>query len=278
MKKVSIPRMMEMKASGEPISMITAYSSWQAAVVQEAGADMILVGDSIGMVEKGFSGTIPVTMDMMIDACSAVARGASTPFIVGDMPFLSYEVDRSVAVANAGRFIKEAGIDAVKLEGGTRRADTVRAVVDAGIAVVGHIGLTPQSATLLGGLRVQGRDLDGARALLEDARALERAGACSVVLECVPAPLAELITEELSIPTIGIGAGAGCDGQVLVFHDILGLYGDFMPKFVKRYLDGGRILTAALADHVAEVRSGTFPSEAHSFEMGRSVIEELRKR
>ncbi len=277
MKKISIPRLREMKEKGEPITMITAYSAWQARLVEESGAEMILVGDSLAMVEKGFSGTLPATMETMVDACAAVTRGASVPFIVGDMPFLSYEVDPSQAVANAGRFIKEAAVDAVKLEGGRERAGTIRAIVGAGMAVVGHIGLTPQSATLLGGFRVQGRDVEGARRLLDDARAVEAAGACALVLECVPAPLARFISERVLIPTIGIGAGAGCDGQVLVFHDILGLYGDFRPRFVKRYVEGGRILKEALAEFVGEVRQGTFPDDGHSFGLDESVLEELRK-
>ena len=277
MKKITIPRLMEMKDSHQPISMITAYSSWQARLVQDAGAEMILVGDSIGMVEKGFKGTNPVTMDVMIDACSSVSREASEPFLVGDMPFLSYEIDNSQAIANAGRFIKESAMDAVKLEGGVERAKTVRSIVNAGIAVVGHIGLTPQSATLLGGFRVQGKDLKGAKKLLADGKALEEAGACAVVLECVPAPLASLISQELSIPTIGIGAGEGCDGQVLVFHDILGLYGEFRPRFIKRYLEGGKLLTEALSSYVSDVRKGTFPDSDHSFDMDRSVLNELKK-
>ncbi len=277
MKKISIPRLREMKEKGEPITMITAYSAWQARLVEESGAEMILVGDSLAMVEKGFSGTLPVTMETMVDACAAVTRGASVPFIVGDMPFLSYEVDPSQAVANAGRFIKEAAVDAVKLEGGRERAGTIQAIVGAGMAVIGHIGLTPQSATLLGGFRVQGRDVEGARRLLDDARAVEAAGACALVLECVPAPLARFISERVLIPTIGIGAGAGCDGQVLVFHDILGLYGDFRPRFVKRYVEGGRILKEALAEFVGEVRQGIFPDDGHSFGLDESVLEELRK-
>lgn len=277
MKKITIPRLMEMKASHRPISMITAYSAWQARLVQEAEAEMILVGDSIGMVEKGFKGTNPVTMDVMIDACSSVSRGASSPFLVGDMPFMSYEVSNSQAIANAGRFIKESAMDAVKLEGGIGRADTVRAIVDAGIAVVGHIGLTPQSATLLGGFRVQGKDLKSSEKLLADAKALEEAGACAIVLECIPAPLASLISRRISIPTIGIGAGEGCDGQVLVFHDILGLYGEFRPKFVKRYVEGGKILAEALSSYVSDVRSATFPDDDHSFDIDSSIVEELKK-
>ncbi len=276
MKKISIPHLKEMKAKGEVITMITAYSAWQARLVDEAGAEMTLVGDSLSMVEKGYPGTLPVTVDVMVDACAAVTRGTSRSFVVGDMPFLSYEVDRAQAIANAGRFVKEAAVDAVKLEGGLERAETIRAIVGAGMAVVGHIGLTPQSATLLGGFRVQGRDLEGARRLLADAKAVEEAGACALVLECVPAPLARLISERLTIPTIGIGAGGGCDGQVLVFHDILGLYGDFRPRFVKRYVEGGKILKEALETFVDDVRRRGFPDEAHSFGLDEALIEELR--
>ncbi|QTX32576.1 3-methyl-2-oxobutanoate hydroxymethyltransferase [Aminithiophilus ramosus] len=276
MKKISIPHLKEMKARGEVITMITAYSAWQARLVDEAGAEMTLVGDSLAMVEKGYPGTLPVTVDVMVDACAAVTRGTSRSFVVGDMPFLSYEVDRAQAIANAGRFVKEAAVDAVKLEGGLERAETIRAIVGAGMAVVGHIGLTPQSATLLGGFRVQGRDLEGARRLLADAKAVEEAGACALVLECVPAPLARLISERLTIPTIGIGAGGGCDGQVLVFHDILGLYGDFRPRFVKRYVEGGKILKEALETFVDDVRRRGFPDEAHSFGLDEALIEELR--
>lgn len=268
-------RLAEMKASGKPISMLTAYSFWQARLVEEAGAEMILVGDSYGMVEQGLKGTVPVTMDMMVLACKAVTRGATGPFIVGDMPFMSYEADEAEAVRNAGRLMKEAGVDAVKVEGGKNRAATVRAMTRAGIAVVGHIGLTPQSATLLGGFRVQGKDVQSARRLLEDARALEEAGARALVLECVPAPLAERITSAVSIPTIGIGAGGGCDGQVLVFHDVLGLYGDFKPRFVKRYIDGGDILGKALGAYVKDVREKTFPAEANAFDMDVSVMDEV---
>ncbi len=277
MKKITLHHLGEMKAQGEPISMLTAYSFWQARLVEEAGADMILVGDSLGMVEQGFSGTLPVTLEMMILACQGVTRGASRPFIVGDLPFLSYETSESEAIRNAGRMIKESGVDAVKLEGGRRQASTVRALTRAGIAVMGHIGLTPQSATLLGGFRVQGKDASGARELLEDARALEEAGAKLLILECIPAPLAEQISADLSIPTIGIGAGAGCDGQVLVFHDVLGLYGDFQPRFVKRYVEGGSLLREALREHVAEVRRKAFPQERHSFGMEKAVLEAALK-
>ncbi len=256
--------------------MLTAYSVWQARLVEEAGAEMILVGDSLGMVEQGLDNTVPVTLEMMILACKAVTRGASVPFVVGDMPFMSYEADVTEAVHNAGRLMKEAGVDAVKVEGGSHRAHTVRALTEAGIAVVGHIGLTPQSATLLGGYRVQGKSVEGARKLIEDARALENAGARVLVLECVPAPLAAYLTRSISIPTIGIGAGDGCDGQVLVFHDVLGLYGDFKPRFVKRYAEGGTLLGEALAGYVQEVRQRSFPAPEHSFDMDSSVITEVK--
>jgi len=266
-----------MKSEKKPISMLTAYNFWQARLAEEAGVEMILVGDSLGMVEQGFPGTLPVTMEMMLLACQGVTRGASRPFIVGDMPFLSYEVSEADAIRNAGRLIKEAGVDGIKLEGGKRQASTVRALTRAGMAVIGHIGLTPQSATLLGGFRVQGKDAEKAGELLEDARALEEAGAQLLILECIPAPLAERITATLSIPTIGIGAGAGCDGQVLVFHDVLGLYGDFQPRFAKRYVEGGALLREALKNHVTEVHKRTFPTEAHSFGMDEAVLKEVGK-
>lgn len=275
MKKISLNDLDGMKERGEVISMLTAYSFWQARLVEEAGAEMILVGDSLGMVELGLRDTVPVTLEMMLLACQAVTRGASRPFVVGDMPFMSYEADEAEAVRNAGRLIKEGGVDAVKVEGGSIRAHTVRAMTSAGIAVVGHIGLTPQSATLLGGFRVQGKDTEGARRLLADAQALANAGARALVLECVPAPLAERISRSLSIPTIGIGAGAGCDGQVLVLHDVLGLYGDFKPRFVKRYSEGGRILGEALETYVSEVRERRFPLAEHAFDMDPSVLDEL---
>lgn len=275
MKKISLNHLDGMKARGEAISMLTAYSFWQARLVEEAGAEMILVGDSLGMVELGLKNTVPVTMEMMVLACQSVMRGASRAFVVGDMPFMSYEADEAEAVRNAGRLIKEGGVDAVKVEGGSGRANTVRAMTRAGIAVVGHIGLTPQSATLLGGFRVQGKDAESARRLLEDARALEDAGARALVLECVPAPLAERISRCLSIPTIGIGAGGGCDGQVLVFHDVLGLYGDFKPRFVKRYCEGGLFLTKALGAYVGEVRERRFPMQEHAFDMDQSVLDEV---
>ncbi|MCX7828100.1 MAG: 3-methyl-2-oxobutanoate hydroxymethyltransferase [Thermanaerothrix sp.] len=274
-RKVSIPDLHNMKAKGQKIVMHTAYNHWQAQMAEEAGADTILVGDSAGMVEHGFSSTVPVTMDMMLMHCSAVTRGAKRPFIVGDMPFLSYEVSPEEAVRNAGRLIKEAGVDAVKLEGGTSRRDAIGAIVRAGIPVVGHVGLTPQSATQLGGFRVQGRDRERASKVLEDALSVQEAGACMVVLECVPTPLAKLITERLSIPTIGIGAGPFCDGQVLVFHDILGLFDAFKPKFVKRYLNGRELMVEALSRYTQEVRSQSFPEDLHGFSMDPSDLEGL---
>ncbi|EHM10464.1 3-methyl-2-oxobutanoate hydroxymethyltransferase [Thermanaerovibrio velox DSM 12556] len=274
-RKVSIPDLHAMKAKGEKIVMHTAYNHWQAQMAEEAGADTILVGDSVGMVEHGFSSTVPVTMEMMLLHCSAVVRGAKRPFIIGDMPFLSYEVSPEEAVRNAGRLIKEAGVDAVKLEGGRSRRDTISAIVRAGIPVVGHVGLTPQSATQLGGFKVQGKDRERARQVLEDAVSVQEAGACMVVLECIPTPLARLITERLSIPTIGIGAGPFCDGQVLVFHDLLGIFNSFKPKFVKRYLNGRETLVEALSRYTQEVRSQTFPEDQHGFSMDASDLEGL---
>lgn len=274
-RKVTIPDLHEMKAKGQKIVMHTAYNHWQAQMVEAAGADCVLVGDSVGMVEHGFDSTVPVTMEMMLLHCAAVTRGASAPFVIGDMPFLSYEVSVEEAVRNAGRLVKEARVDAVKLEGGSARRDVINAIVRAGIPVVGHVGLTPQSATMLGGFKVQGRGPARARQVLDDALSVEEAGACMVVLECVPTPLARLITQRLSIPTIGIGAGPFCDGQVLVFHDVLGLFDAFKPKFVKRYMEGRHALVEALSDYTQEVRSRAFPEDQHGFAMDESDLEGL---
>ncbi|AER66974.1 3-methyl-2-oxobutanoatehydroxymethyltransferase [Thermovirga lienii DSM 17291] len=276
-KVLSIPDFMRMKQEKEPIVMVTAYNHWQARLAEKAGADMILVGDSVGMVEHGLKDTLGVTMEMMLMHCKAVMRARQRAFVVGDLPFLSYEVDEREAIRNAGLLVKEAGVDAVKLEGGKNRVSTIRAIVDAGIAVVGHIGLTPQTATLLGGYRVQGKDEQSARRVLEDAIAVQEAGACAVVLECVPASLAEFITQKLSIPTIGIGAGSSCDGQVLVFHDILGLFETFKPKFVKSYANGAEYLGSGLEGYVREVKNKAFPTQEHSFAMDEKVMEALKK-
>jgi len=273
--KVTIPMLARMKAEGKKIRMITAYDYPTALLVDRAGIDIILVGDSLAMVVLGHENTVAVTMDEMLHHCRAVARGAKYPLLVGDMPFLSYQVDRREAVRNAGRFLKEGGMDVVKLEGGQEMADTVKAIVDAGIPVMGHIGLTPQSISKLGGFRVQGKSVEAAKKLLADAAALEEAGAFSIILEAVPDRLAKLITERVKIPTIGIGAGPHCDGQVLVIHDLIGLFDRFTPKFVKRYANIFPILTQALEQYRQEVLSGAFPGREHSFTMPDEVYEAL---
>jgi 3-methyl-2-oxobutanoate hydroxymethyltransferase len=264
-KKVTIFDIQSKKNRGEPITMITAYDYPTALMVDRAGIDMILVGDSLSMVVLGNETTIPATMDMMIHHAQAVRRGAKATFLVGDMPFMSYEVDVKEAVRNAGRFLKEAGMDAIKLEGGRDRVEAVRAIVSAGIAVQGHIGLTPQSVSKLGGFKVQGKDAVSAQRLLEDALALEEAGCFSIVLEAVPDRVAEVVTKRLKIPTIGIGAGSRCDGQVLVFHDFAGMFDRFIPKFCKKYVDLFSIVNTALEQYSAEVKARTFPAPEHCY-------------
>ncbi len=249
----------------EPITMITAYDFPTARIADEAGLDAILVGDSLAMVVLGHPDTLSVTMDEMLHHARAVRRGASRALLIGDMPFMSYQADEAEALRNAGRFLKEAGMEAVKLEGGRTVASAVRKIVGAGIPVQGHVGLTPQSVNALGGWKVQGRTATAARALLEDALALEDAGCFSLVLESVPDRVAALITDRLSIPTIGIGAGAGTSGQVLVLHDMLGLFDRFTPRFVKRYAELGQAARAALTAFRAEVESGAFPEAQHSY-------------
>ncbi|RME76247.1 MAG: 3-methyl-2-oxobutanoate hydroxymethyltransferase [Chloroflexi bacterium] len=265
--KVTILTIQQKKQQKQPITMLTAYDYPGALLVDQAGIDLILVGDSLAMTVLGHPNTVSVTMDEMLHHCKAVARGAQRAFLIGDMPFMSYQVDPRDAVRNAGRFIKEAGMDAVKLEGGREVAATVRAIVDAGIPVMGHVGLTPQSAGKLGGFKVQGKTATAARRLLEDALALQEAGCFAVVLEAVPSPVARLVTERLDIPTIGIGAGPHCDGQVLVFHDLLGLFDRFTPRFVKRYADLRQPVLEALQAYRQEVESRTFPGPEHSFSM-----------
>lgn len=264
--KLSAPDIIAKKGV-EKITMLTAYDASFARLLESAQVDMLLVGDSVGMVVLGYDSTVPVTMDEMIHHAKAVRRGAPATMLVGDMPFLSYQVSRQAAIANAGRFFKEAGCDAVKLEGGREVCKAVRAIVDAGMPVMGHIGLTPQTAGKLGGFKVQGKDVQSARRLLEEARALEEAGVFSLVLECIPVGLARLISEELRIPTIGIGAGISCDGQVLVTHDLLGLFEKFMPSFVKNYINLAPEIKKAVSSFVTEVKDETFPDEQHSFTM-----------
>lgn len=274
-KKVTIPTLHGKKARGEPITMVTAYDYPGGLAADDAGIDMILVGDSLGMVVLGYDSTVPVTMDEMISHAAAVKRGAKFSFIVGDLPFLSYQADAKEAIRNAGRFLKEAGSDAVKLEGGAEMAETVKAIVDAGIPVMGHIGLTPQSASKLGGYRVQGKTARAALKLLDDALALEQAGAFSVVLETVPDRVAELVSKRLSIPTIGIGAGVGCDGQVLVFHDLLGYFDRFSPRHNKRYANIRETIVNALSEYRREVEGRAFPTAENSFAIGDDEFEAL---
>ncbi|MCL6610608.1 MAG: 3-methyl-2-oxobutanoate hydroxymethyltransferase [Peptococcaceae bacterium] len=274
-QKVSIQVLREMKDRGQKFTMITAYDYTTAVLVDQSPIELILVGDSLGMTMLGYEATVPVTMEEMIHHIRPVVRGARNTFVVGDLPFGSYNESISQAIHNGNRIMKEGGADCVKLEGGVNVAPTVKAMVDGGIPVMGHIGLTPQTASLLGGFRVQGKDADSARRLLEDALAIEAAGAFCVVMECVPTPLARLITERLSIPTIGIGAGPHCDGQVLVFHDLVGLFKRFKPKFVKQYADLGTEVSGALERFVREVADGTFPGPEHSFGMSGEILKDL---
>lgn len=264
--KVSVSRLLEQKRERQPITVVTGYDFPTARLADEAGVDAILVGDSLAMVVLGHPNTLSVTMDEMLHHARAVSRGASRPLLIGDMPFMSYQADRAEAVRNAGRFLAQAGMDAVKLEGGQRMAETVRAIVDAGIPVQGHVGLLPQSEKAMGGLRVQGRTAAGARALLDDALALEEAGCFSIVIEGVPARLGAEISSRLSIPTIGIGAGPDTDGQVLVLHDILGLY-ERSPRFVKRYADLSRSIGDALRAFRDDVSTRRFPAPEHTYSM-----------
>jgi len=274
-KKVTTLALRRKKQRSEAITMLTAYDYPTALSIDQSGVDVILVGDSLGMVVLGYANTLPVTMEDMLHHCQAVARGARAALLIGDMPFMSYQVTIQEAVRNAGRFLQEAGMDAVKLEGGSERADAVRAIVSTGIPVMGHIGLTPQSVNQLGGFRPQGMNLEDARRLLQDALLLQEAGCFSLVLESVPARLAERISRRLEIPTIGIGAGAGCDGQVLVTHDVLGLFDRFTPRFVKKYADLHFEMARAFAAFKADVEARSFPAQEHSVEMPDEVWNAL---
>jgi 3-methyl-2-oxobutanoate hydroxymethyltransferase len=265
MPKITILDIYKKKSEGKKITMLTAYDFPTAQIVDQAGIDMILVGDSLGMVVQGVTSTLPVTMDDMIYHTRMVSRGAESAMVVGDMPFLSYQTHKAEAVRNAGRFLKEAGAEAVKLEGGSQMAETIHAIVNAGIPVVAHIGLTPQYQHMLGGFKVQGKNEAAREKLLADAKAVQDAGAFSVVIEAVPASLGKELTAMLRIPTIGIGAGPDCDGQVLVLHDLLGLFDRFTPKFVKKYANLKDDAVKAVREYKQEVESGTFPSVEHSF-------------
>ncbi len=271
----TISDFLRMKKDGEKIVMLTAYDYPSARLAQEAGVDVILVGDSLGMVVLGYDSTVPVTMADMVHHSRAARRGAKDTFMLTDMPFLSYQISPAQALENAARLVQEGGCEGVKVEGGEEIAAQVRALTGAGIPVCGHIGLTPQSATALSGYKVQGRTAEAARKLVRDAQALEEAGAFMIVLECIPAQVAELIGRKLSIPTIGIGGGAQCDGQVLVYHDILGLFERFVPKFVKQYETLGVKARQALSEYAREVRSGAFPDAAHSFSMNEEQLQKI---
>jgi len=277
-KKITTLTFRRKKERGEVISMLTAYDYPTALAIDQAGIDCILVGDSLGMVVLGYPNTLPVTMDEMLHHSRAVSRGARYALLVGDMPFMSYQAAVSDAVRNAGRFLQEGGMDAVKLEGGRERAEAVRQIVSAGIPVMGHIGLTPQSVNQIGGFRPQGRDAAAAKRLLGDALILQDAGSFSLVLESVPARLAKMISGRLEIPTIGIGAGAGCDGQVLVTHDVLGLFDRFTPKFVKKYADLHAEMSRAFDQYRLEIENHIFPSEQHSVEMPDAEWQEFLDR
>ena len=276
-KKVTTLSLRQKKERGEIITMLTAYDYPTALAMDQAGIDVILVGDSLAMVVLGYENTLPVTMDEMLHHSRAVARGAKSALLIGDMPFMSYQVSVEEATRNAGRFLQQGGMDAIKLEGGRERAEAVRSITSAGIPVMGHIGLTPQSINQLGGFRAQGKTAIAARRLVEDALVLEEAGCFSLVLESVPARLAELISKKISIPTIGIGAGAGCDGQVLVTHDLLGLFERFTPKFVKKYADFHHEMQKAFTDYIEDVETKRFPAQEHTVEMDDKEWDALLK-
>jgi len=276
-QKLSIPDLAAMKKEGKKISMITAYSYPQALVVDEAGIDIILVGDSLGMVELGYSGTTPVTMDEMLNHTKPVMRAVKRAHVVGDMPFMSYNISIEQAITNAGILYKDGACDSIKLEGGQDFAKTVEAIVKAGIPTFGHIGLTPQTAGALGGFKVQGKSLDAAKRVLDDALALDAAGAFAIILEAIPRQLAKIITQKVKCITVGIGGGLECDGQVLVLHDILGLFKRFTPKFVKVYANAYDFELNAVKEFIGEVQEKKFPSDEFTFTMKEDVVDELKK-
>lgn len=275
-KKVTPVDVQAMKKQGKRITMLTAYDYPMALLEDRAGIDIILVGDSLAMTVLGYENTLPVTMDEMIHHTKAVARGAKYPLILGDMPFMSYNTSEREAVLNAGRFMKEAGADAVKLEGGASVREIVRAIVKGGIPVMGHIGLTPQTISMLGGFKVQGKDAQAGQKIIDDALSLEEAGAFSVLLEAVPAPIAKMVTERLTVPTIGIGAGVHCDGQVLVVHDMLGLFDRFTPKFAKKYVNLSEIIMKAFEAYRDDVQKGEFPTDQHSFHIDEKELSKIK--
>lgn len=277
-KKIMISDLSAKKREGRKITMLTAYDYPMAHIIDEAGIDVILVGDSLGMVALGYDSTVPVTMDEMIHHAKAVRRGTKFAFLIGDMPFMSYQVSREEAIRNAGRFMKEALCDAVKLEGGDEVLEVTRAIIDAGIPVLGHLGLTPQTVSKLGGYKVQGKDRESAEKIIDQALRLETAGCFAIVLECVPDKVAKLVTERLKIPTISCGAGASCDGQVMVTNDMVGLFDRFVPKFVKQYIKLSSLISEALKKYKEEVESGKFPAPEHTFAIKEEELRELKKR
>ncbi len=274
--RVTINQVKEMKQKGEKITMLTAYDYSTAKIIDEVGIPLILVGDSLGMVVLGYESTIPVTMEEMLHHTKAVVRGTKQAMVIGDMPFMTYHISVADALHNAARFIQEGGAQAIKLEGGVTVAEKVSRIVECGIPVMGHIGLTPQSIHQFGGFKVQGKTPEAAIRLLKDAQALEEAGAFAIVLEVVPAPLATLITQKLTIPTIGIGAGIGCDGQVQIINDILGSFADFVPKHAKQYAKLVDIMSSAITEYYDEVKAGSFPTDKQSFSMDESILAELK--
>ncbi len=276
-KKVSILDVQQAKAENRKLTMITAYDYPFGLLADEAGIDIVLVGDSLGMVVMGLEGTVEVNMEHMIHHIRAVTRGCKNPFIVGDMPFMSYNTSIRDAIVNAGRLLKEGGCESIKLEGGVDFAPTIEAIVKAGIPVQGHIGLTPQTASALGGFKMQGRDAAAAKQIIDDARALEDAGVFSMILEAVPAPLGKLVAEAVKVPVIGIGAGPDVDGQVLVTHDMVGLFDKFVPKFVKQYTNIRKVILEALSEYKDEVINVKFPAPEHSFKMPEEALEALKK-
>ena len=273
--KNTVTTFKDAKKQGKKLTMLTAYDYSTAKLFDEAGVDSMLVGDSLGMTMLGYDSTLPVTMEDMIHHTKAVVRGAKNALVVGDMPYMSYHLSVQQAVENAGRFIKEAGAQAVKLEGGAAFCPEIEAMTRASIPVVGHLGLTPQSINAFGGFKVQGKSEEAARKIIEDAQALEAAGAFAIVLECVPAKLAEIITAKVAVPTIGIGAGSGCDGQVLVYQDMLGMYDNFTPKFVRKFAEVGTLIKQGVQEYCAAVQDSSFPAAEHTFKIDEEVLEKL---
>ena len=276
--KNTVATLAAMKRNGEKISQLTCYDYSTAKLIDAAGINMILVGDSLGMTMQGYKDTLPVTVDEMIVYGRSVVRGCKETFVVVDMPFMSYQISVEQAMQNAGRIMKETGASAIKLEGGKEVCPQIRAITAAGIPVVAHIGMTPQSVNAFGGFKVQGKSEAQAAQILQDAYDVQEAGAFMVVLECVPAKLAALISEKLAIPTIGIGAGEGCDGQVLVYQDMLGMFQDYVPKFVKHFANAGEMMVKAFKDYDQEVKAGTYPTEAHGFKIDEEIIEKLKEK